>query len=594
MKIFSDRRLPWGASVVAVLLAVLALLYVQAQSFDEQDYLNDVTALRHIKQLDTQVELEVLKARIASTARHDALVNAMEELRRLVDEVDADRSTEHYEQADQLHGGRTMLKQYVRDKATLVDSFMASNVALHHSVALISPTGEDLLAQIGPAATQRARAARASVRKLMADTLLLSQGTGGDPAAIPAELARLERETPAFTTAAREKTEVFGSHVRTIFSEQDVVTRLLTDILDVRLADQTEALYQILNLEEHRADILTQRLHGYLLLLSTALTALLLYAAIHVLRSHRLIARINRELQQANEHLEQRVRQRTEELHNAQDQLVTTARQAGMAEIATNVLHNVGNILNSVNVSAALIDSEVRNSRGRGLGRAVQLMKDHAHDLAGYLERDEKGRMLPAYLDGVAQGLEQERESLSAELANLIRSIEHIKAVVATQQSYTGGSGTRVPQQMRELVEEALRINDDAQPDPRLDIVKELADVPPALLDRDRVLQILINLISNAKHAMAGMASQRLTLRLAASVGRLRVCVEDEGEGISTENLTRVFTHGFTTRQAGHGFGLHSCALAAGQMGGTLSAHSEGPGRGATFTLELPLEGAPA
>jgi two-component system, NtrC family, sensor kinase len=107
------------------------------------------------------------------------------------------------------------------------------------------------------------------------------------------------------------------------------------------------------------------------------------------------------------------------------------------------------------------------------------------------------------------------------------------------------------------------------------------------------VLQILVNLISNASHALEnapGEANQ-ITLTVDAAGGsNLRVSVRDEGEGIPAQNLTRIFAHGFTTRKSGHGFGLHSCALAARQMGGTLTAHSDGPGRGATFTLELPME----
>jgi len=106
-------------------------------------------------------------------------------------------------------------------------------------------------------------------------------------------------------------------------------------------------------------------------------------------------------------------------------------------------------------------------------------------------------------------------------------------------------------------------------------------------------MQILVNLIANAKQAMAGCSGgERLTLRAAAAAGRLRIRVEDEGVGISAQNLTRIFSHGFTTRSTGHGFGLHSCALAAREMGGALLAESEGPGKGAAFTLDLPLDAA--
>ena len=67
------------------------------------------------------------------------------------------------------------------------------------------------------------------------------------------------------------------------------------------------------------------------------------------------------------------------------------------------------------------------------------------------------------------------------------------------------------------------------------------------------------------------------------------ISVADNGIGIPAENLTRIFAHGFTTRKHGHGFGLHSSALAASEMGGALRVQSDGHGCGATFTIELPL-----
>jgi len=103
--------------------------------------------------------------------------------------------------------------------------------------------------------------------------------------------------------------------------------------------------------------------------------------------------------------------------------------------------------------------------------------------------------------------------------------------------------------------------------------------------------QILVNLVRNAKHACveSGRATKRLTVRVAADEGLVKVAVTDDGIGIPAENLTRIFNHGFTTRKHGHGFGLHSGALAAKEMGGSLTVESAGVGQGATFTLELPL-----
>jgi len=127
--------------------------------------------------------------------------------------------------------------------------------------------------------------------------------------------------------------------------------------------------------------------------------------------------------------------------------------------------------------------------------------------------------------------------------------------------------------------------------------VKQFEPVPLLMLDKHRVLLILVNLIGNARYAMQRVADRRHELTLRAAVGpdgRLRVVVRDTGEGIAPAHLTRIFAHGFTTKNDGHGFGLHSCVLAAQEMGGTLTAHSDGPGRGAEFTLELPLQPTPA
>ena len=277
----------------------------------------------------------------------------------------------------------------------------------------------------------------------------------------------------------------------------------------------------------------------------------------------------------------------------AQRQLLENARQAGMAEIATNVLHNVGNVLNSVNVSAELISGKLRASESAGLARAVALLDAHAADLGDYLTRDSRGRLLPGYLKQLAQALTDEQRGILDELAALTKSVKHIKEIVATQQSYAGASSVVEPVQIRDLVEDALRIDTGGMTTHHVRLVKEFAEVPMLLLDKHRVLLILVNLINNARYAMNGVPDASHQITVCVQVVRqhtLQVAVIDNGEGIVPENLTRIFAHGFTTKKDGHGFGLHSCVLAAKEMGGTLFAHSDGPGTGATFTLELPIQ----
>ncbi len=282
----------------------------------------------------------------------------------------------------------------------------------------------------------------------------------------------------------------------------------------------------------------------------------------------------------------------THELRQTQSRLVATARQAGMAEIATNVLHNVGNVLNSVNVSAELVSRKVRASKAQGLAKAVRLINEHSADLGDFLSHDAKGKLLPAYLNQLVEAIAAEQQGIVEELEHLTRSIGHIKEIVATQQSYAGASSMIEPVRLADLLEDALRIHAEALNRQRISVIKAFAATPPLLLDKHRLLLILVNLISNAKDALSVPANQSPTLTLSVRLldeTTVQIRVQDDGEGIAAENLTRIFAHGFTTRKDGHGFGLHSCALAAMEMGGSLTAHSDGPDRGATFTLELPI-----
>jgi signal transduction histidine kinase len=278
-----------------------------------------------------------------------------------------------------------------------------------------------------------------------------------------------------------------------------------------------------------------------------------------------------------------------------QAELRDKSHQAGMAQIATNVLHNVGNVLNSVNVSAGLISGKLLASKLPGLGKAVRLMNDHAGDLGRFMALDEKGRQLPIYLDRLAQTLAAEQQGMAEELSQLTKGIDHIREIVATQQSYAGADRVAEPVPIGDLVDDALRMNIGALARHQVTVVKQFAEVPLLSLDRHRMLLILINLISNAKYAMDGMPDQehQITLQVDMSDDHtLRIRVADNGQGIAPGNMTRIFAHGFTTRKGGHGFGLHSCALAAKEMGGRLTAHSDGPGRGAAFVLEVPVQAA--
>jgi signal transduction histidine kinase len=220
-------------------------------------------------------------------------------------------------------------------------------------------------------------------------------------------------------------------------------------------------------------------------------------------------------------------------------------------------------------------------------------MNERADDLEIFLAADPKGKMLPGYLSQLAQVLVAEQQGVIEELMALTRSVDHIQEIIAAQQVHAGAASLVEPMQILDLVEEALRINAGALARSDLTVEKDFALIPELPLDKGRILQILVNLVRNAEQAMDAAVGRAHRLALTVDVVQdrtLRIRIADSGVGIAPENLTRVFAHGFTTKKSGHGFGLHSAAVAAREMGGSLSAHSDGPGNGTTFTLELPVQ----
>jgi PAS domain S-box-containing protein len=279
-------------------------------------------------------------------------------------------------------------------------------------------------------------------------------------------------------------------------------------------------------------------------------------------------------------------------LEIAQKGLVEASRQAGMAEVATGVLHNVGNVLNSVNVSAAVVTDNLKRSKLGGLAKTVALLREHEADLGAFLTADPRGKQVVDYLGQLGEHLATEQAASAKELRELAANIEHIKEIVAMQQNYAKFVGVTEVVPVTDLVEDAVRLNAGALARHEIELTRQYHPGPLRIsVEKHKVIQILTNLIHNAKYACddSGRRDKQLRLRVENGDGRVRISVVDNGVGIPPANLTRIFNHGFTTRRNGHGFGLHSGALAAREMGGTLTAHSDGPGQGATFTLELPL-----
>ncbi|HEY0457206.1 MAG TPA: ATP-binding protein [Verrucomicrobiae bacterium] len=324
------------------------------------------------------------------------------------------------------------------------------------------------------------------------------------------------------------------------------------------------------------------------------------------LQEMRAVAQRQAKLELINQNVEKCVEDRTKELRleiqerkeaeakleSTHQKLVTASRQAGMAEVATAVLHNVGNVLNSVNVSTNLLAQQIKKSTLAELSKLAGLLDEHVADLPSFFAQDPRARKVPDFVRQLCVKSSQNQDASLQEITSLQNNVAHIKDIVAMQQSYATISGVSEIVDLAVLMEDTLGMSAASLTRHDVQVIREFEKVPPITTDKHKVLQILVNLVRNGKQACdaANRPEKKLTFQLKQGQGSVLISVLDNGVGIPQENLTRIFNHGFTTKKDGHGFGLHNGALAARELGGSLTVRSDGPGTGAAFTLELPCD----
>ncbi len=271
-----------------------------------------------------------------------------------------------------------------------------------------------------------------------------------------------------------------------------------------------------------------------------------------------------------------------------QSRLRDASRDAGMAEVATGVLHSVGNVLNSLGVSASLMQSRLRESRVGNVERMASLLSSQGDQVGKFIENDERGQQMPAYLEQLGQRLRAENERLQTEAAAIAAHVGHIRTIVAAQQTYARRGGVTEAIDVTELLDNAAAIHFADATD--VNVMRHYEALEPVTLDRHKLIQILGNLLSNARHALKARTDGPRQLTLTArrqDPQTVVVEIQDSGIGIAPDVLQRLFEFGFTTKKEGHGFGLHTSAILAKELGGDLSAHSDGLGTGARFILRF-------
>nr|WP_280640051.1 DAHL domain-containing protein [Pseudomonas sp. RGM2987] len=581
-------------AVALVVFSALIFFLIKSYTYDSSTYFESRDFIRQLKQSDANWNVKILRKKIG-VSNNLSLSQPAEAGSRW---AQLERLNNSGPLAALWVSRRQGYVDAVKNKTLLVNEFDQHNTNLRTSLdalPLVEDQIQTLLKGLDTQSPAQRQTAASQVLELTLTTLEFALYVTADKAQeVQRQLDELTPYVLQLPTPQQAPFSTLAGHVRTILEEQPLVNDLLDRISVIPVAQELDNINELLNETQRRTAATDRQYHIYLAVCASLMALLMIYLAVRLVRSYAVINQINQQLQSSNERLEERVQERTRELKAAERELMDAARMAGMAEIATNVLHNVGNVLNSVNISADLVTRKLRNSKTIGLGKAVNMMNEHANDLGHFITQDEKGKLLPRYFNELVDSIAAEQALLIDELAQLTRSIDHIKEIVTTQQSYAGAARLIEPLNVSDLFEDALRMNAGALSRHHVTVIKDYQDAPAIMGDKHRLLLILINLISNAKFAMSNTPEPREIILGIRIVDQATLClsVKDRGEGIAPENLARIFNHGFTTRKDGHGFGLHSCALAAVEMNGRLLVHSDGPGHGALFTLEIPLEPA--
>ena len=301
----------------------------------------------------------------------------------------------------------------------------------------------------------------------------------------------------------------------------------------------------------------------------------------------------NNKLQKTNDELERQVERREimeRERAELQEELVTASREAGKAEIATGVLHNVGNVMNSVNVAVGIVHDDFRNTFQRQFNSAIEILDSNLEDLPGFFQNDPRAKHFVPFL----KELSQKSEGIFTEMCTLRENVDHVIAVVAAQQSFATTAGVMTNINPKTILESALQISGESFNNHNIDVERNFEIVPDFSVDKQKLIQIFVNLIRNAINAImdADPATRKISVGLNYSSNDIIFTVKDTGIGIKAEDIQRIFQHGFSTRKdrGGHGFGLHHSICAIKEMDGSIEVTSDGENQGAAFTIKLPID----
>ncbi len=296
------------------------------------------------------------------------------------------------------------------------------------------------------------------------------------------------------------------------------------------------------------------------------------------------------EVKNFNRKLEERIADQTEKLIDAQNEIVRKEYKNEMADLTSGTLHNVKNLLVSVKTSSEFISQMAVGDSIASLKKVNKIIRDNFHNIEDFICNNPKGRKCLEYYLKLEEMFDNEADISKKHQHRLSVKLTAIEEIIITQQAYSKGKSLGELVNIIEIIEDVLTMQKSTLENYNVNVIKEFNNLPDVNLHKMKLLHILINLIKNAKEALEEQSVDERNIKVSTSADDTSVFIKisDNGYGITSENMKKLFSHGFTTKETGNGYGLASSASYMEEMNGKIRAESDGAGKGTTFILEFP------